>query len=211
MTADMKEVDRLRRAFTGIFPDNAARADCPPAGRIWEGLQGELERAELRDLVDHLALCRLCAESWRLGHELANAVGARERERRRSRRAWVQGLAAAATVVLAVGLFYRDGSMLSHDRAPSGPAIESRVVGPLPRADCRLLWTELAGAWYDVDVRTADLEPVAAAKDLAVSEFLVPPEALAGLAPGDRLKVYVEAHLRDGSLAAARTLEVELE
>jgi hypothetical protein len=59
------DVERLRAAF--------ARGDDPPAGacltdaEIWDGLHGELAPDRLRDVVEHLASCAACAESWRVG------------------------------------------------------------------------------------------------------------------------------------------------
>jgi Putative zinc-finger len=112
-------LDRLRRAFAAGTA--ASGADCPPASRLWEAVNGELDPADAAVLVDHVSACGACAEAWRIAHELqAEAAPAAVVPFVRERRAspvWPL-LAAAATLVLAVAAW----QLMHQAPVPAHPA-----------------------------------------------------------------------------------------
>ena len=169
-----QEIARLREAFAadcdepapGSVP-SSGEAPCPAPERIWDALDGALGPEELREVVDHVAVCPACAEEWRLAaafrDELSDeAAGAEEsdppepadlaaaRGRRLQVRSW---LAAAAVAVLALGV----GGVWWSTSRPGAPGttkapvyrqgteqtIESLLPEdrPLPRDQAVLRWT----------------------------------------------------------------------
>jgi hypothetical protein len=118
-------LENLRAAFAQ--PDDAPDpASCPADGEIWDAVHGALAPGRLREIVDHLAVCTACAESWRvaLQFERGDAAADRQADRppaaqrvaaavRRPRRWLYAGTAAAAAVVLA-------GLLVTHDLGDRG-------------------------------------------------------------------------------------------
>ncbi len=211
------EVEYLRRAFAAAPASEKPRADCPPASRIWEGVRGELAPAAFRQMLHHIAACAVCTEAWRLAEKLEEGClesGEEGPEEMpvppsfsRFRRLHAYGGAAAAVVILAVGLSVRDGgtgdpAMRGGDggaavsRASSGSEIELLDKGPLPRNNCLLRWQDPRKAQY-YKLRVYSVEdpwnPLVKVPRLEVLQYLVPPEALAGLPPNSKLKVHLKA------------------
>lgn len=138
--------------------------------------------------------------------------------RRRSARSWAP-LAVAALLVLAVAVTLRTPSS---DPAPavlrdaSTSALRSAIPAgrALPRENFELRWDadpEWASARFAVQVTTIDLRPIAEARDLAESRYLVPAEDLAELEAGTRLLWRVEATRSDGARQSSETFHVTLD
>ena len=69
-----------------------------------------------------------------------------------------------------------------------------------------LRWTAgPEGTTYDLHVTDEDLEVLATARRIGEAEYLVDPEALAGLPPGEKVLWRVVAYLPDGGQVASRT------
>lgn len=70
MSYDETEIARLARAFRSAPEDAEPRPDCPPAEQIWLAVHEEVSSADFRRLLDHLAVCPLCTESWLIADEM---------------------------------------------------------------------------------------------------------------------------------------------
>jgi hypothetical protein len=195
----------LRRAFAAlpaVPPDPAA---CPASERLLAAVAGELPPAALRDLVAHVAACPACAEDWRLAIALENpadeapeAAAGEARSRRAPRRATLWWAAAAASVLLAVGLFPR---LYPRPEATlrgiqAGPALSAPEI--LPRESCVLHWSAIRGATYDLDVYVEHSRPVEQATRLTVTHHQIPSARLAGIPAGTGITWRVTANLPDG-------------
>lgn len=173
-----QEIARLREAFAadcdepapGAVP-GAVNLPCPAPERIWDALEGALAPEELREVVDHVAICPACAQEWRLAAAFrgelsadAEAAGASEPPepadpitdrtadggRRVEIRSW---LAAAAVAVLALGVggVWWSASRSGAPGTTGAPVyrqgaeqtIESLLPEdrPLPRDEAVLRWT----------------------------------------------------------------------
>lgn len=218
MKREEGELARLRRAFASVPQIEPVPAACPSPEQIWGAVRGELPPGEIRQIVEHTALCASCAEDWRLAVALqkpesaSNVVHATERFTARQRiRNW--GLAAAAALAVAVGGILWQQQALNNGeviyREGEQATIQSLVEEghALPRDQFLLRWSAPAtpGATYDVEVSTEDLRVVASAEDLGEPQFQVPASALAGLPPGARLLWKVDAELPLGGHVSSPT------
>ncbi len=210
MSDSQGENARLRAAFAATAPGDAPTADCPPADRLWEAMRGNCAPDELRTLLEHVASCTVCTESWRLGREM-------EREERPS---WVSGwrVASAAAAVLAVvtlGIAMREmspGPPGSVARTADERALElTSGTEPIARSQCLLTWTPFDQATYDVVVSTASLVSVSEANGLERPQYLVPEASLEGIASGASMMILVKVRDSSGSVVESRTLEFQIE
>ncbi len=189
----------LRRAFVAVSPSAAPRADCPPAGQIWEGVRGELAPVVLRQIIHHVASCSLCTEAWRLAEKLEENPAPSLSSRVGWWRSTATAMAAAAVLVLAVGLSLRDAGPAATPpafRAPGGDEIELLSAGPLPREDCVLRWRGPDTAdYYQLRVVSAvdPLHPLVEETRIEATEYRVPEDVLSGLAPDTTLLIHLEA------------------
>jgi hypothetical protein len=211
MTLDEREDAWLRAAFAAPLPAAESAADaasCPAPERVWEAVHGGLPASEMREVVEHVALCAACAEEWRLAMALgAGGEAGRSAEaaalRRPGPRLWLGVAAVLLTGVLGVQVYrtQQERTQPPVNRQPVQERIQTLVPEstPLSRADCLLRWTPVRGARsYDVVVRAADLTPVVAARDLIPSELRVEPSALRGVKPGQKIFWQVTANLDGG-------------
>jgi len=208
MKREEGELAKLRRAFASLSQPAPAPAACPPPEKVWEAVRGELPPGEIRQVVEHTAVCPACAEDWRLAVALqrpesaVNVIPATHRFTAGQRlRNW--GLAAAAVLALAVvGV-----QMVQHSQEGTyrgnEPTVQSLVDEGrgLPRNQFLLRWsvTDTPGATYDVEVSTGDnLRVIASGDDLREPQLLVPESALAALPAGTRIFWNVDAELPQG-------------
>lgn len=70
--AEIAEVVRLQlvKDLAAVADEAQPSAECPPADRIWEAVDGTLSQAEIREVLDHAALCQVCADAWCIAADL---------------------------------------------------------------------------------------------------------------------------------------------
>lgn len=203
-----RETVRLRQAFAALSRDAVPAEDCPPAERLWDAARGLAEPGAggVRELIEHLATCGACAETWRLARELEPAASAAE-VRPASPPWWRQSVwtvAAAALVVLVLGLSWRQPADRPADTV-RGAAPEQilRIPadgGRLSRRDPVLRWQASENATYDLLVMTEDMdETLVEVYDLEFAEYRIPAEKLRRVRVGAVLYWYVEVKTPQGS------------
>jgi hypothetical protein len=210
VSVDPDEEHRLREAFRSTVEPVRAATGCPPDSEIWEAAHGGRDPERTRALLEHVAACPACQESWRAAREIGLEAGSGMQEAparavvRRPRLLVGIGLALAAS--LAALLFIaplRDApGPASGARGAEGTRIESLSDEqlPLPRDAAILRWTGgPPGTLYTVEVTLEDLTEVVREEELEVAELPLPPAVLADLAPGTVLLWRVEAFLPDAS------------
>ncbi|HEV8582257.1 MAG TPA: zf-HC2 domain-containing protein [Thermoanaerobaculia bacterium] len=217
MSQDDQQLSKLRAAFAA--PAAAPNPEsCPAPETIWAAVRGELPPRELREVVDHTAVCAACAEDWRLAAELIRessaapaAVPGKVLQGRFGRwRPLTAAAALAAGLLIAVGI-YRLGDFGPKQptyREAESTAIRSLMPAdqPLPRQGAVLRWSPVAGAEsYDVRVSTEDLRLVLTAESRKEPSYAIPESALSSLAPGTKLLWQVDAVLPDGSRRSSPT------
>jgi Putative zinc-finger len=223
MSQDDQKLERLRAAFAAQALAAPDPESCPSPETIWAAVRGELPPRELREVLEHTAVCETCAEDWRLAAELerqsaaaAAAVPGRVIHGRFG--AWRPLMAVAALaagLLIAVGL-YRTGAF-----GPSQPTYreaESESIRSLlakdqalPRQGAVLRWSPVPGAEsYDVRISTEDLRLVFTAQGLKSASYSIPESALASLPPGTKLLWQVDAVLPDGTRRSSPTFTAPL-
>lgn len=206
MTMKDVELSRLRAAFTAPAPV-ASTTSCPEPDRIWEAVRGELPPEEIREIVDHVALCTSCAEDWRIAVAFEKESRKQQENVFRSfpvaRRFQTWVAAAAAVLVLSVsGLFYQQTQKINPEPGYRGTGPKTGTVAErtCTRQACVLTWKPAEGAEsYEILVsNSAELTTVADPKGLTSTQYQVPASALAGLPSGTRLQCTVTAVFPDG-------------
>jgi hypothetical protein len=220
MMMDDQELASLRQAFATHSQQTPEPAACPAPEKIWDAVQGLLPPGEVREIVQHTALCAACAEDWRLARTMQEqeaataAAPAPLRFAPRQHRLRTFGLAAAAALALAVvGVQWLErpgGPTTAEYREGQQATIQSRVAEgrALPRERFVLEWTAPAAAktaTYGVEVSTEDLRVVASAEGLRTPRYQVPASALQDLPAGARLLWKVEAELPEGGHVSSPT------
>lgn len=222
-TPDSTELRQLFAQWSSEIPGE--ESDCPPPEKIWEAVRGQSPPAEVERLLEHTLSCAACSEDWRL----AVAVNAEAESDEGARSGTAGGaawwhrkpvwLAAAAAVIIAVGIqvSLNQWSEPPVFRAPdetSAPTIQSLIPegASLPRDGFLLKWRPgPEGTLYSVRVVTEDLQPVASARNLAESEYLVPESSLGKLTPGARLFWEVRMETPDGNHMNSPVFSVRLQ
>jgi hypothetical protein len=219
MTMDDQELASLRQAFATHPPQTTDPSACPAPEKIWDAVHGLLPPGEVREIVQHTALCAACAEDWRLARTMqeqeaaTTAVPAPLRFAPRQHRLRNFGLAAAAALAFAVvGVQWLEKPPAAPPEYREGQqaAIHSRVAEgrALPRERFVLEWTapaNPASTTYGVEVSTEDLRVVASADGLRAPRYQVPANALRDLPAGSRLLWKVEADLPEGGHVSSPT------
>jgi len=196
----------LRRAFAAIPAEAPAPEACPPAERFLVAVRGELPPGELRELVEHVASCPACAEDWRLAVALEqpeahvpeaaySPVAILGHHRFRRSAAWCAS-AAAAALFLALLLPQLHNDRATWRGAKDGPKLMS--LETCSRESCVLRWSEMRGATYDLEVRTAAGQSVVEAARLNATQYRIPADRLAAIPAGAELTWRVTANLTDG-------------
>jgi hypothetical protein len=186
--------------------------------QIWLAVSGELPPSERRALIDRIATDAASAEAWRVAHEMwlafqpADRMASHGLVTRWSSR-W---LAAAATLAVAatIGIVsLLDSAPADEFRAMPGYVVTSLVAADtaLPRDGFRLQWMPApAGSRYQLRVTTEDLQVLATATDLAVTEFVVPRAQLAALPDGATVFWQVDVFLSTGERITSPTFVVHV-
>jgi hypothetical protein len=217
MTMKHDEVSRLRVAFAAPAPPTGS---CPEPDLIWEAVRGDLPPDEIRDIVDHVAVCASCAEDWRIAAEFEKESGAHQGTGAtihsfptRQFQPWIA--AAAAALVLTVGgVYVRETQKPTVTAEYRGEKTEIRSLAgeARPRQAFVLSWTPVEGAEsYDLLVTTAELDTVADPKGLATAQYQVPASSLAALPDAAQLHWRVTAVFPDGERKQSNTFTTALE
>jgi hypothetical protein len=222
MTMKDDDLSRLRAAFTAPNHTISHHGVCPEPDRIWEAVRGELPPDEVREIVDHVAVCASCAEDWRIAVAFEKEAEARQKDTGEVRpfpsrfQPWIA--AAAAALVLTVGGLYVRQTVKPDPTAAEYRGGESRVEslvppgGILPRQSFILAWKPVPGAEsYDLFVTTTELDTVADPKGLTTTTYQVPASALAGVPDGAQLHWGVTAVFPDGGREKSPTFTTALE
>jgi len=216
MSHEERSMEKLRRAFASLEGGPPEGVKCPEVETIWQAIHCELPSDEAEAVVEHTAVCADCADEWRIAMRSETAA--------RSSRALSQryGFLAAAAVLMIViigGVVAVQQGLFREPAAPEYRETQTAVIRslvpedqPLARDRAVLRWTSLAeGARYSINVATQDLTSLASASSLTAPEFVIPQDALEGLAPGTTIVWSVEARLSDGrrvvSTAFINTIE----
>jgi hypothetical protein len=216
--------ERLREAFVSRDPVASPDGRCPDPETVWRAVRRELPHDRIRQIGLHVTTCAECAEAWRLAREVAREAPADvlpfERPASRSSRArpwWIGGALAAAAAAVLIALLLPSGPGLG----PSGQATLrgaeevisplTDLAAPLSRESCTLRWQGPADGRWEIRVATEDLRVIAEARNLDVTEFTIPEEALADLPPGTKIVWQVHANLPDGHRLASRSFVQSLE
>lgn len=229
MTMTIDHDTLLREAFVArTGPGPGGPGACPAPERIYDAARGALPPGDVREVVEHLAVCPECAEAWRLAaalEEEARAAGEEAAPRPASRRPWyLQPVRVAATVAVALvavavvwtvvqapeeePVWRGDGQLEIRSLIPEGEA--------LPREEAVLRWTpvpeeDATGTTYDVVMSTEDDPfPMAEADRLEEASYRIPPEVLEAVPAGGELLWQVEAQLADGRTVESPTFKIRL-
>ena len=227
--SDASDIGQLRRAFAArVLP--SASGECPSAEALLSAAQGDVDAAAMGALADHLLQCHGCAEAWRLAQafvpapERAPAPRAASWQRYRAA-SWQRytGVAAAAVLVLAVGVVWRSGPGEGPGEGVAGTAepvyrdaapelvLQPLSATALPRSQFLLRWRAPAGSGaFTVRLFTADLAPVQVSERLAQTQLLVPAAALQSFPDGAQLIWQVEGRAADGAVLRSPTWSVAL-
>lgn len=203
MTREEQEVAGLRAAFAQ--PDGAPSPDdCPPPERLWAAAAGELGPAEIREVVEHMALCSACAEEWRLAVAVAGERESKEPVPRPKRWAGWAGALAAGLFLGAFGLRLYDSRHLQRPSETRGEhvAIELLVAdgATLDRQDLRLAWRAVTGARsYELEIQDASGAVLVRQEGLIPPEARVPAAGASALPSSTPLYWRVTAHLSTGA------------
>jgi hypothetical protein len=208
MTPAKFEDDQLRNAFVADAELQAEGANCPPAEKILESVRGELSGKDDEGVLFHVGECGACAAAWRLARELAEEkipVGRTHRARGPTILSWGRWVAAAAVLIVAVGLGLQfmgpevEEPAVYRTQESDWLLLEGEDGESLPRGSFILRWSDgPEGSRYDIRVMTEELDLVAEARMLELSEFQVPPGAMQALPAGARIFWQVTAHSPDG-------------
>jgi hypothetical protein len=205
------QLDRLRAAFAapGEAPSPGTAA-CPTDEAIWDAVHGALPPHRLREIVDHLAACPACAESWRIAmmFERADTEAAAAGEAAstpaaaaplppagtgRRARLWRYGGAAAAAALAAAVLLHQGAGQRV---VPGGTTLRGggttgeRVTGVhwltageavLLRTDAVIRWAGPSGSIYDLMVERDEAPAVPATPSVGAAGPLPPLVEASGL------------------------------
>ncbi|MEM7053187.1 MAG: hypothetical protein AAF446_01435 [Pseudomonadota bacterium] len=195
----------------------------PSDAEIFDAVMLNTSLERRREIILHLARCSDSAESWRLAMELKPPAEVVDLSSRHARKAWrnlpAWGLAAAAVLVMVIGVFWimptpdpgfpeiGDGNTF---RGDSEHAIELITADGLrlPAEDFELRWNSIDQIEeYRVLITTTDLEAVFSAATQTTS-LRVPSAALSSIESTEPLYWYVTALRRDGSILRSSTQTV---
>jgi hypothetical protein len=65
----MNDDDRLRAMFAKAFETAIPTDDCPTPEALLDAFHRQVGPDAANDIVDHVAICPVCAEAWRLAKQ----------------------------------------------------------------------------------------------------------------------------------------------
>ena len=210
------ELERLRMAFSSVDEVGEPDDHIVESDRIWQAVRGELSPADVEDLADQASRSPQTAAAWRLAAELSRELGGIGDERvvpisRRRHLRWAVGLAAAAVIMIGIGLpVFRSlaPKPMPTLRAAEGFEIASELPAehPLPRDAFELRWTPVGeGSLYEIVLTNSELAILDRASFLESPRYVVPAGALADLTEGDEVWWKIDATRPDGSRVSSPT------
>lgn len=224
--------ETLREAFASLAEDAECKEDCHDPERIRAAVQGDLPVGERHEIVDHIATCPACAETWRVAHAVFGGPAPvpfvdRLRPWLQSPRVYQLGLAGAAVLILVLavpGVRLPDFlGVPGPPMAPSGAVAQFRgeitttitADQALLREDCRLSWSidtdaEVQGVLYTLWIDIGD-ELSKTVRGLEKPEYVIGENDLEDVASGEFLSWSVEAIVPGGERILSDTFETRLE
>jgi hypothetical protein len=217
-------VARLRRWFALRNGRGPQDMPCPEPDELWAAVHKELPPDQVHRIVDHLAVCPVCAEDWRLAAhvggqatvEALRAMPTREVALHRRPHHFQKGLAAAVLLAAAASIPVTTWWVhRSETTVRSATTYTIRAEQPageaLAREEPVLRWTAgPPGTVYNVEVM-AGIDTVASEHRLATAELTLDAATVAALATGSVLQWNVIATLPSGSEVESATFEAKLE
>ena len=211
----------LRDAFNQPV-DRAASPSCPDDETLWKAAHGELDSETAGPILDHVAACSSCTESWRMAREIGERAGLSPEAKVLPfhRRPVVWGLVTLAASILVVSLFLPPildrgpDAPADEFREPSGVALESHLDESvrLARDDLLLKWSAgPEGTLYTVELADSNLVVLGRSEPLNQPEFRVPAALLAEQTEGATVYWRIEAVLPDGTRVSSAVYVVRLQ
>ena len=200
---------KLRDGFNEPV-DHERTPSCPDDEVLWQAARGELDAESLAPILDHVAGCASCTESWRMALAIGEEAGlaAASNVVPFYRRPVVWGLVAVAASLLIVSLFVPgildSGTAVPADefRDASSVALESLLDETVAWApnDVTLRWSPgPEGTLYTVELADANLDVLGRSEQTDRPEYRVPAETLAGQPAGSTVYWRVDAVVPDGT------------
>lgn len=184
-----------------------------PDEATWEQLAlGEIDGPARDAWFDHITTCEPCTQVWRGLQLLKVEAEGQGLIARHSARSWWMPLAAAATIVLAVGGFLLTRPTIPDAAVVRSPAALASIDGLMmaydPQGIPTLVWPPVAAAIsYRVEVFAEDGRPVWS------TEATAPPVRWPAETPRTKApyRWRVEAHGANGPIARSRLTPMEIE
>lgn len=70
----MDDDDRLRLAFARAFEAGLPTDDCPSPDVLLDAATGGSSAEARAAVIDHLAICPVCAEAWRIARQVGRGA-----------------------------------------------------------------------------------------------------------------------------------------
>lgn len=210
MKSDDDEILRLRRSLMETASTDRESGAVDPQ-RIWQAVDGKLSPEEVAGIVDDVTASPEAVEAWELARELHSQVSQADcaknvvRHPRAFRLTWAAGLAAAAVVVIGVGVPLMRQSTTTGMEVYRG---HEDTIGKslltdgeaLPRSQFLLRWSPgPEGTTYDIVVTNEKLDPLLRSTGLEDPELLVPELSLKPVRGGGTVLWQVKVLLPDGA------------
>lgn len=211
----------LQEAFASLQGPTPDLKPCPPDEDIWAALELSLPVERRLDVIDHLAECPRCSETWRLAAKLGAGPPGLLTRWARSVQSFLDTPAVLGTLATAALALIAVITIPSLPTAPpeiappsavQATAERGRILSELPanqalsRSACVLRWQGFEGATYELLVLDTDSAPLFKAHGLREPQQLIAEQDLADLAPGAQIQWLVVATLESGEKIESETI-----